>query len=249
MRDLELRGAGDLLGDEQSGHVAAVGFELYVALLDEAVEACARRARARGRGARPPRRGRRRLPAGRLHPVRGGEDRRPPPGRRARGRGRAAGAARRAARPLRAAAEPVVNLLELQRARIELGGPARAPSSSAAGGSRRRRSSWTQRPWGGSREQIPEAIYESRDEDPVAARARRARGAAGGGARAGRGADGARRARGSASGIAGALGSCSCRLVSPAKREASPPPPRRRRPRRPESDVALIAALLSWRPS
>jgi transcription-repair coupling factor (superfamily II helicase) len=38
MRDLELRGAGDLLGDEQSGHVAAVGFELYVALLDDAVE-------------------------------------------------------------------------------------------------------------------------------------------------------------------------------------------------------------------
>jgi transcription-repair coupling factor (superfamily II helicase) len=39
MRDLELRGAGDLLGDEQSGHVAAVGFELYVSLLEEAVEA------------------------------------------------------------------------------------------------------------------------------------------------------------------------------------------------------------------
>ena len=38
MRDLELRGAGDLLGDEQSGHVAAIGFELYVALLEEAVE-------------------------------------------------------------------------------------------------------------------------------------------------------------------------------------------------------------------
>jgi transcription-repair coupling factor (superfamily II helicase) len=38
MRDLELRGAGNLLGDEQSGHVAAVGFELYVALLDDAVE-------------------------------------------------------------------------------------------------------------------------------------------------------------------------------------------------------------------
>jgi len=37
MRDLELRGAGDLLGDEQSGHVAAVGFELYVSLLDDAV--------------------------------------------------------------------------------------------------------------------------------------------------------------------------------------------------------------------
>jgi transcription-repair coupling factor (superfamily II helicase) len=39
MRDLELRGAGDLLGDEQSGHVAAVGFELYVRMLEEAVEA------------------------------------------------------------------------------------------------------------------------------------------------------------------------------------------------------------------
>src|SRR3712207_1428946 len=39
MRDLELRGAGDLLGDEQSGHVAAIGFELYVSLLEEAVEA------------------------------------------------------------------------------------------------------------------------------------------------------------------------------------------------------------------
>ncbi len=38
MRDLELRGAGDLLGEEQSGHVAAVGFELYVALLDDAIE-------------------------------------------------------------------------------------------------------------------------------------------------------------------------------------------------------------------
>jgi transcription-repair coupling factor (superfamily II helicase) len=37
MRDLELRGAGDLLGSEQSGHVAAVGFELYVSLLDDAV--------------------------------------------------------------------------------------------------------------------------------------------------------------------------------------------------------------------
>jgi transcription-repair coupling factor (superfamily II helicase) len=39
MRDLELRGAGDLLGSEQSGHVAAVGFELYVEMLDEAVAA------------------------------------------------------------------------------------------------------------------------------------------------------------------------------------------------------------------
>jgi transcription-repair coupling factor (superfamily II helicase) len=37
MRDLEIRGAGELLGTEQSGHVAALGFELYVELLNEAV--------------------------------------------------------------------------------------------------------------------------------------------------------------------------------------------------------------------
>jgi transcription-repair coupling factor (superfamily II helicase) len=42
MRDLELRGAGNLLGDEQSGHVAALGFELYMQMLDEAVEAADR---------------------------------------------------------------------------------------------------------------------------------------------------------------------------------------------------------------
>jgi transcription-repair coupling factor (superfamily II helicase) len=41
MRDLELRGAGNLLGDEQSGHVAALGFELYMQMLDEAVRALA----------------------------------------------------------------------------------------------------------------------------------------------------------------------------------------------------------------
>jgi len=37
MRDLDIRGAGNLLGDEQSGHVAAVGFELYCQLIDDAV--------------------------------------------------------------------------------------------------------------------------------------------------------------------------------------------------------------------
>lgn len=37
LRDLELRGAGNLLGPEQSGFVHAVGFELYLKLLDEAV--------------------------------------------------------------------------------------------------------------------------------------------------------------------------------------------------------------------
>jgi transcription-repair coupling factor (superfamily II helicase) len=37
MRDLEIRGAGNLLGAEQSGHIAAVGFEMYLQLLREAV--------------------------------------------------------------------------------------------------------------------------------------------------------------------------------------------------------------------
>lgn len=41
-QDLETRGAGDLLGKSQSGHIAAVGYELYTELLAEAVE------RARG---------------------------------------------------------------------------------------------------------------------------------------------------------------------------------------------------------
>ena len=37
MRDLEIRGAGNLLGSEQSGQIAAVGFEMYLRLLEEAV--------------------------------------------------------------------------------------------------------------------------------------------------------------------------------------------------------------------
>jgi len=37
MRDLEIRGAGNLLGAEQSGHIAAVGYEMYCQLLDRAV--------------------------------------------------------------------------------------------------------------------------------------------------------------------------------------------------------------------
>lgn len=38
MRDLEIRGAGNLLGPEQHGHIAAVGFELYSRLVEEAVQ-------------------------------------------------------------------------------------------------------------------------------------------------------------------------------------------------------------------
>ncbi len=49
MRDLEIRGAGNILGREQSGHIAAVGYELYCQLLEQAV------AEVRGQ-ALPPRR-------------------------------------------------------------------------------------------------------------------------------------------------------------------------------------------------
>ncbi len=38
MRDLEIRGAGNILGREQHGHIVSVGFEMYCRLLDEAVE-------------------------------------------------------------------------------------------------------------------------------------------------------------------------------------------------------------------
>ena len=37
MRDLEIRGAGNLLGEDQSGHLAAVGYDLYCKMLNEAV--------------------------------------------------------------------------------------------------------------------------------------------------------------------------------------------------------------------
>lgn len=39
MHDLEIRGAGELLGEEQSGNMEAIGFSLYMELLDKAVEA------------------------------------------------------------------------------------------------------------------------------------------------------------------------------------------------------------------
>jgi transcription-repair coupling factor (superfamily II helicase) len=38
MKDLEIRGAGNLLGDEQHGHMEAVGYDLYCKMLNEAVE-------------------------------------------------------------------------------------------------------------------------------------------------------------------------------------------------------------------
>ncbi len=38
MRDMEIRGAGNILGAEQSGHIGAIGYDLYIRLLSQAVE-------------------------------------------------------------------------------------------------------------------------------------------------------------------------------------------------------------------
>ena len=43
MRDLEIRGAGNLLGAQQHGHIASVGFEMYCKLLEEAIDALQKR--------------------------------------------------------------------------------------------------------------------------------------------------------------------------------------------------------------
>ncbi len=122
MRDLDIRGAGNLLGDEQSGHVAAVGFELYCQMIDEAVAEAGGARRARREEAPEPVRldvpVDAYLPAD-LRPLRGGQDRRPPPHRRRPRAGPAAGDPRRAQRPLRAAA-----------------GAGREPAEAAAGADR-----------------------------------------------------------------------------------------------------------------
>nr|MBA2311053.1 transcription-repair coupling factor [Pseudonocardiales bacterium] len=55
MKDLEIRGAGNILGAEQSGHIAGVGFDLYIRLVGEAVEAFRKHAGAGDSDAEPPR--------------------------------------------------------------------------------------------------------------------------------------------------------------------------------------------------
>ncbi len=77
LKDLELRGAGNLLGAEQSGHAQAVGFDLYLRWLEETVRAL----RGQGGGEQPAPAGRGARPAG------------APPGRLRAGR-------RREARPV-----------------------------------------------------------------------------------------------------------------------------------------------------
>ena len=123
MRDLDIRGAGDLLGDEQSGHVAAVGFELYCQMIDEAVAEAA----AAGEGRRRPSRCASTCPVDAYLPASfiPFEAAKIDVHRRivaAREPGRAAGDPRRARATASARRRrEAENLLALQRARIELG--------------------------------------------------------------------------------------------------------------------------------
>ncbi len=175
MRDLELRGAGDLLGDEQSGHVAAVGFELYVALLDDAVEAM----RAEGDGVRAEARVRLDVDVDAYLPA----DYIPFEAAKIDVHRRVAGA--REPAELRALRDelrdrfgpppsPVENLLELARARVELGRLG-ARTVEFRGGRLSIVPIELEAPAVGRvRERIPEAIYETRtktlglrvDDDP-----------------------------------------------------------------------------------
>ena len=137
-------------------------------MIDEAVGRGARRRGRRGRGgagAGPPRRPGRRLPAGRLRPLRGGEDRRPPPHRRRPRAGRAAGDPRRARRPLRAAAAARPRTCWRCSGRGSSSAwPGRAASSSAAGGSASPGSSSTPSRPACSAEQVEGALYEWREK-------------------------------------------------------------------------------------
>ena len=109
MKDLEIRGAGNILGAEQSGHIAGVGFDLYVRLVGEAVEAFKAHTDAAGDGRRPASRSARRPPDRRPRPARLRRHRAPAPrrlpqDRRGRGRRGPRRGARGARRPLRRAA-------------------------------------------------------------------------------------------------------------------------------------------------
>ncbi len=106
MKDLEIRGAGNLLGGEQSGHIADVGFDLYVRLVGRGRAGVPHRRGARRRARRGPHRAAgRRAPAARLHRLRAAaagdvQAARRGPRRRGRrpARRRAPGPVRRAAR-------------------------------------------------------------------------------------------------------------------------------------------------------
>ena len=103
MRDLEIRGAGNLLGQAQSGHIAAVGYDLYCQMVTEAV------AEMKGEPIRPPAEIKldvpdRRVPPGRVRGQGGAAAGGVPPSRRGHHAGRGRRHPRRVGGPLRPAA-------------------------------------------------------------------------------------------------------------------------------------------------
>ena len=139
MKDLEIRGAGNILGAEQSGHIAGVGFDLYVRLVGEAVAAFrtaagarrGRRGRDAGRGAGRPA-GRRARPA-RLHHRRPAAAGGLPQDRRGAGPGRARRDRRGADRPLRRAADTGAQPARRRRVPAALPGAWASPRSRSPG--------------------------------------------------------------------------------------------------------------------
>ena len=180
MRDLEIRGAGNLLGDEQSGHVAAVGFELYCQMLEDAAEATAsrrRRSSPRSRGSR----------CGSTSTSTPTSRRTTSPSRRRRSTSTAASRPRgsrascgRCARSSRTASGPlpgsVANLLDLQRVRIALGEAGARNVEFRAGRLRVSPVELDSDQVAALNERVPEAIYQWRErtiavpvpEDPTA---------------------------------------------------------------------------------
>ena len=103
MRDLEIRGAGNLLGEAQSGHIAAVGYDLYCQMVTEAV------AEMKGEPVRPPAEIKLDVPTDAYLPTRlrgqgGAAPRGLPPARRGHHAGRGRRHPRRVGGPLRPAA-------------------------------------------------------------------------------------------------------------------------------------------------
>ncbi len=203
MRDLEIRGAGNLLGDEQSGHVAAVGFELYCQMLEDAAEEMREGAEERAAEERQPVRVDVEVDAYVPADYIPFEEAKIDVHRRV-----AAARERGELRALRdeledrfgPVPEPVANLLELQRARIELGEAGARTVEFRSGRLRASPIELGSEAAAELRDRVPEAIYEWRRADPGAAGPRRGAGQARGAACACRRARGTRRNRGRARG-------------------------------------------------
>ncbi len=103
LRDLQIRGAGNLLGRDQSGHIAAIGYDLYVQMVSEAVSEL--KGEPRPQPVEPQARPARRRPSARH--LRGGRGRPPrglPPAHRGADRRADRGRAHRVGGPVRATA-------------------------------------------------------------------------------------------------------------------------------------------------